>query len=455
MSKKMYKDLVNNVLDLIGGKDNLVSLTHCVTRLRFSVKDKSLIEKEKIEQTQGVMGVQWVGEQLQIIIGRDVDEVYKQICENHHIEVLATIEEDLDDGQPHKKSNQFLEVLANIFTPLVYAFSAGGMIKCIAMFLEMLNILPTNDGTLIVLNALGDAPFYFMPFMIGYTTAKQFKINEIFGIMVAGCLMYPTFLNQTAGQEIQFLFLKIPCLSYASTVLPVLLSVILFSFVYKFVDRFVPKSLNIIFTGFLSMAISAPIMLCLIAPVGNYCGTFLAQFLETFFTTFGPVAGAVFAGSLSFYVMTGMHYASMTLMMQNLALLGYDYLMPAIFINNIAVAGATLGASLHIKKKEMKSAAVSNGAIALLGISEPALYGIDFKYKYPLVGIVAGGVVAGALYMILGVKCYAFGPVGLTSFPQYMKTTANLIGIVVCVAVSFIVSFLSSYFFGRKYRGDE
>lgn len=444
-----YEFMCNEILTMIG-KENIMDVFHCVTRLRFIVKHKEQVDLAKLEQIDGVIQVKVIGEQIQCIIGPHVTDVYDEFC------VISGFQrkEEIEDEEivPVKKDNllnRVLETLSSIFMPLITVFCTGGMIKCLSLLLSTFGVLAADDGMLVVLDAIGDAPFYFLPFMVAYTTAKRFKLNELLGLMVAGVLMYPTFMNQ-AGESIHFLFVAIPCYSYAATVLPVLLCVITMSYVYRLVNRMIPKNVSLVFSGMISFAIFMPIMLFVIAPLGNYGSSMISVMFTTLFQVAGPLAGALFAGLMPFLVMTGMHSALDPVILQNFATVGKDYLFPAFFINNIAVAGATLGASFKIKDKKLKAAAISNGGLGILGITEPALYGICVKYKFALVGAIIGGAAGGAVYMFFHVQSYAFAMPGIFSIVSYIDGTSNLIWMIVSLLIAFIVAFLCAFILTKE-----
>ena len=444
--KMTYEKLCNDILQIIS-TGNIQDVFCCVTRLRLIVKDKSIIDRPALEQIDGILQVKEMGNQIQLVIGTHVQDVYKDFCA-----LTGFSEKDVlgdDEETPTKKAGsipaRILEVLSSIFAPLMPMFVTGGMIKSIVMILTTFGLLDPASGTAAVLNAIGDAPFYFLPFAAGCTTAKQFRLNQMYGLMIAGCLMYPTFMNQTMGESVQFLFFSIPAFSYASSVLPTILCVIAFSYLFRFVDKFIPANFKIVLSGTISFSLFVPVLLAVIAPIGNYAGTALSEVLMQMLTTLGPVAGAILAGFMSFIIMTGMHWAIQGVMITNLTQLGFDLIFPAMFINNIAVAGATLGAAFKIKHSDMKATAISSGLLGIIGITEPALYSIDLKYRQPLVGLIVGGAVGGFVYMLAGVKCYQYAMPGIFSIPAYIDGGSNALFMILALAAAFGVSFIYSY----------
>lgn len=446
-----YETMCKEILEIVG-PENLTDAFHCVTRLRLVVKNKEAVNQQRLAKVPGVMQVKTTAGQIQVVIGPQVADVYEEFCKIAHLEQKRAVDEDTDSKDAAKGGSpiaKVLDVLSSIFTPVIPAFSAGGMIKCVSMLLTAFHFLPEESSVITVLNAIGDAPFYFLPFIVAYTTAKRFRLNEVLGLMAAGILLYPTFLQQTEGESLRFLFFDIPCLSYATSVLPAVLSVILVSYVYRLLDKFIPKSVGLVFTGMLAFLLCAPIMLGFLAPLGYNVSLLLGKGMMFLFSTVGPLAGALFAGLLPLLVVAGMHTCLDPVIIQNFSTLGYDYLFPAFLINNIAVAGSTLGASFKIKDPAMKAAAVSNGGLGFLAITEPALYGINVPYKQPLIGSIVGGAVGGALYMLFGVVSYAYTMPSIFSLVSYADGTRNLLWMVVSIAASFAAGFVYSFIFTK------
>lgn len=450
-----YQKLCDDILAVVS-KDNIQDVFCCLTRLRLIVKDKSAVDRKKLEAINGILQVKEMGNQLQLVIGTHVQDVYKDFCSITGFSEKDVIGDDDETPSSGKVSipSKILEVFSSIFAPLMPIFVTGGMIKSLIMILSTFGALDAASGTYAVLNAIGDAPLYFLPFAVGCTTAKHFKLNQMYGLMIAGCLLYPTFLNQTMGESVPFLFFSIPSFSYASSVLPTILCVIIFSYLFRAIDRLIPTNLRIVFSGTISFAIFVPILMAVIAPIGNYCGEALSTVLMQMLTTMGPLAGAILGGLMSFIIMSGMHWAIQGVMITNLTALGYDLIFPSMFLNNIAVAGATLGASLKIKHADMKATAFSSGVLGIIGITEPALYSIDLKYRQPLIGLIAGGAVGGFIYMLLGVKCFQYAMPGIFSLPAYINDGNNVLFMGIALVAAFVVSFAYSFIMTKDVTDD-
>lgn len=463
MSKEnaKYERMCQEILRLVP-LENIQDVFHCTTRLRLVVKDASLVDAHALEMIDGVVKVKEVGNQFQLVIGTEVANIYQVFCELTGLDNRPMDPEDEGDSTERSQAKEGLssiaarcvETLSAIFLPITRVLVAGGVLKSVVMLLTTFGVLPAEGGTALVISAIADAPYYYLPFFVGLTTARRFRLKEIWGLMIAGTLMYPTFLNQTSGESLEFLFFSVPAYSYASTALPTLLCVIAFSYLFRLVDRIMPNNLKLIFSGAISFAIFLPVLLAVVAPLGNWCGQALSGVTNQMFETLGPLAGALIAGPWSLMVLVGMHTALFPLMVQNLNDFGFDFLLPAALVNNLAVAGAVIGASFKIRDPKMRLAARTNGMLCLFPVSEPALYTICTTYRQPLIATVVGGVVGGALYMLLGVRCYAFATPGMLSLPAYYDGGYNLLFAVLSMLAAFVAAFVYSYFMTRDNNGD-
>ena len=451
-----FDALCRAILEAVGGSQNIANVFHCITRLRIVPANRDLVDMDKLSQIKGILKVVESSGQIQCVIGTTVPEVYNDFIAisgvNPGGEVKADTADTAADVQ-EKKPNLIirgLNTLAACVTPYLYAIVAGGMIKGIVSLITALGLVASDSDIITVLNAVGDAPFYFIPFLAGYAAAKRFKVKEVFGIMTAGILMYSTFSAPAEGvASYAFGFLSIPAYNYKSSLFPVILSVWFFSVIFHFIDRRMPKNLRIVFSGALSFLIAAPIFLAFLAPLGNWFASVLTGGFAWLFTNAGPFAGALFCGIIPLTVIFGIKGWS-AVELNNLATLGYDYMLPNFFYSNLAVSGAILAYALKLKKGDQRSAAISTGLVCILGITEPALYGFALPEKRPLAAAMAGGAIAGALAMFLGVVTYAFSAPGITSIATYMDEGNNFLLLLVVMAVAWLASFAISFALCKK-----
>ena len=455
LSKYEYGKMCSEILDAFGGPQNVKNVFHCITRLRLVPANRDLVNMEKLNQISGILKVVESSGQVQCVIGTTVPEVYADFLAISGASAGGEVEAASDakaDGVEEKKPNlliRALNTLASCVTPYLYAIVAGGMIKGIVSLITAFGVSSSSD-VITVLNAVGDAPFYFMPFLVGFAAAKRFRVKEVFGIMTAGILMYSTFMSPAEGvSAYRFLFFNIPAYNYKSALFPVILSVWLFSVVFHFIDKRMPKNLRIVFSGALSFLISAPLFLAFLAPLGNMFAKVMTGAFAWLFTHAGPFAGALFCGIIPLTVIFGIKGWS-AIELQNLNTLGYDYMLPNFFYSNLAVSGAILGYAAKMKKSEQKSAAISTGLVCILGITEPALYGYALPEKKPLAAAMIGGAIAGACAMLLGVVTYAFSAPGITSIATYMDDGNNFLLLLPVMAIAWGSSFAISFLLSKK-----
>lgn len=452
-SKYEYGQMCTEILEAIGGSQNVKNVFHCVTRLRIVPANRDLVDLDKLNGVNGLLKVIESSGQLQCVVGTTVAEVYADFLEIGGIKASGEAGPDpVHEAAEEKKPNiitQGLNTLASCVTPGLYAIVAGGMIKGIISLFTAFGVSSQSD-IITVLNAVGDAPFYFMPFIIGYAAAKRFKVKEIFGIMVAGILMYATFLSPAEGiTGYQFGPILIPAYNYKGSIFPVILSVWIFSIVFHLIDKHMPKNLRIVFSGAFSFLITAPLFLGFAAPLGNWAAIGMTSAFSWLFAHTGPFAGALFCGIIPLTIIFGIKGWS-AIELQNLETLGHDFMLPNFFYSNLAVSGAVLAYALKMKPGEQKSAAVSTGLVCILGITEPALYGIALPEKKPLYAAMAGGAIAGAAAILLGVVTYAFSMPGITSIATYVDEGSNFLRLLIVMAIAWVSGFAISFVLNKK-----
>lgn len=309
-TKSEYTQLCTEILDAVGGSKNIKNVFHCITRLRIVPVNRDAVDMDKLSKVSGILKVVESSGQIQCVIGTTVPEVYEEFLAMSGVAAGGAVEaEPATDDVPEKKPNiitRGLNTLASCVTPGLYAIVAGGMIKGIVSLLTAIGLVSSKSDIITVLNAVGDAPFYFMPFIIGYAAAKRFKVKEIFGIMTAGILMYSTFLSPKEGiTGYAFGPINIPAYNYKGSIFPVILSVWIFSIIFHLIDKHMPKNLRIVFSGALSFLISAPLFLGFAAPLGNWIAKGMTSGFAWLFTHAGPFAGALFCGIIPLTIIFG------------------------------------------------------------------------------------------------------------------------------------------------------
>lgn len=437
-----YNHLSKTILKNVGGEENILDVYHCITRLRFHLKDSSKVNEKEITDSEGIAGAQFKGSEFQVIIGNDVKNVYENFVS--HMKDFGR-----QDGEVStEKTNimtKLMDTLAGVFVPVLPAITAAGMVKSVLALLLAVRAISSESDIYQLFNILSDAAFYFLPFLLAVTSARKFKTNEFLALTVAGSLMYPTIMTGAAdGGGLHVFGLTIPFINYAASIIPIVLSVWLLSKVYRFIDKRTPETVRLLIAPMLSLFIIVPISLGLLAPLGNYAGYYLAGFLTWIFAVSGPVAGLILGATIPLIVMTGMHYVVNPIVLQNLNQLGYDFIAPLFFLCNIAQAGATLAVFTKAKDKKLKSLALSTGISAIFGITEPAMYGVNIREKRPFFASLIAGGIGGFVATMFGVKVYAFVMPGITGIPAYITQGGDNRNIVV-ILLSLLITFASSF----------
>lgn len=450
---KDYMTLAADILKHVGGKDNISFATHCVTRLRLTVKDKNRVEAEEINKLASVFGSKWSNNQFQVIIGNEVNDVYEALCQVGDFQRQEGIDENLDHSlSPEKKGIQdllgtFMETLSSIFAPFIPAIVACGLLQGLLYSIQTLGWIDPNSATYTFFFTCSQAAFYFLPILAAFSAGKRFRCNPYLAATTAAIIMHPTF-SAMAGTSIKlFGFLPITYAGYASTVIPAILIVYFQSFVEKACKRVVPKMIDIIVTPLVSVMLSAVVGWMILAPIGNWIGTFVAQGILWLYTSLGPVGGALCGALYPFMLMTGMQVAMSPITVQNLATLGYDFIYPCTASSNAAMAVCALFIFYKSKKEETKSLGLSTGVTALIGVTEPVMFGLIMKYKKALWATVIGGAAGGAIMGAFTVQYLSFGFVPFGTIVLAMTETFPwyLLGVGVAMVVTWIAMSLLKF----------
>lgn len=443
------KELAQNVLELVGGERNISSLTHCATRLRFVLKEDRKADLKALDRLEGVLKAQNAGGQVQVVVGNKVDAVYAELRNL----TSGNLQSEDGDAAPKKKQNPVnvvLETIAGIFTPVLPALIGCGMIKCVATVLAALGWME-GSGFLSIVNMIGDLIFYFLPFFIAVSAAQKFKTNPYLAVALAAGLMHPVILDgaakiaETGVKTIDFLGMPILLMKYSSSVIPIILGVWVMSYLYPVVDKFIPKFLRVLLTPMIVLFIMIPLELIVLGPVGSYIGTWLTDGINYLYATVGVLAGTILGFFKPIMVMFGMHYAIMPIQIQQIASIGSTMLLPASLAANLAQAGAAFGVFVLTKSNTMKSAAGSSGFTALFGITEPAIYGVNLRYKRPFfAGCAAAGIVGG-FYSIVHASANAIALPGVLALGTYTadRYVYIVIGSIAAVVLGFVFTLLA------------
>ncbi|MER0122561.1 beta-glucoside-specific PTS transporter subunit IIABC [Streptococcus sp. ZJ93] len=445
-----YRQLATQILQGVGGKENVNSVTHCATRLRFELKDTAQASTDTIKSLAGVVGVVQSGGQYQVIIGSDVGNVYREL-----IQVGDFKEEDKVDTV-HKQSLgvRLMASISGIFTPILPVITAAGMIKAVLSILVVFHLVENTDQNYQILNFIGDAGFYFLPIFLGGTAARQFKTNPYLGMLMGAMLLHPTFTTMVmeakeSGGGIALFGLPITVASYSSTVIPVILAVLFMSYAERLADKISPKAIKFFSVPLLTMLTTSIVTFVVVGPIGAIVGQWLGTFFQLL-ENFGPWVVPTVVGIFSpFLVMTGTHYGLVSIGINNRMTLGYDTVaQPGMLASNVAQGGAALAIAMKTKDANKKALASSAGLTAIFGITEPALYGITLQNKAALYGSMIAGGIGGFFLGIMNARNFAGGSPGLLTIASYIGGDTfyyfyvAIAGLILSVIIAFIATFI-------------
>lgn len=442
MAKKKYDEISQRIYELTGGKENIARAYHCMTRLRLNVKDKGLVKVDEIGKIAGVAGTQWHGDQLQIIIGQDVDELYSTFCKLGGMDAEKKVDENLDQGARKFTINTIFQTMAAILLPVIPALAGAGMIKGLITILTTYAGVDSASEMIVVMTMAGDCAFYFLPFLVAWSASKRFDTNTALAISLAGVLLYPTMTagNTSGAEALSLLGLPIPFPRYFGSTIPIILTVLVLSYVYRWVNKVIPKNLRIVFTPMLVLMIMTPLTLIAIGPAAMYLSQLLVGIFNFLYGLSPIIAGAIIGATRLFVVMTGMHLSLSTICIGNIAELGYDWLLPMHTMGTLALFGACFAVWIKSKNSENKQIGASTAISAFIGITEPGIYGVFVKFKNAMIATIAGGAVGGAIVGMFGGRATAFVNSCILSTPVFM--TDNFWCVAVGMAVSAVVAFI-------------
>ncbi|MHA7766899.1 beta-glucoside-specific PTS transporter subunit IIABC [Bacillus atrophaeus] len=440
-----YHKVSKEILQLVGGEENVQSVIHCMTRLRFNLHDNAKADRSRLEQMDGVMGTNISGEQFQIIIGNNVPKVYKALLEN------SGLSEENTKGASGQKKNvlsALFDVISGVFTPILPAIAGAGMIKGLLALAVTFGWMAETSQAHTIITAIGDGAFYFLPMLLAVSAARKFGSNPYVAAAIAGAILHPDLTALLgSGKSISFIGLPVTAATYSSTVIPILLAIWMTSYVEKWIDRVTPSSLKLIVVPTLTLVIVVPVTLMTVGPLGAILGDYLSVGVNYLFDHAGIVAMILLAGTFSLIIMTGMHYALVPIMINNIAQNGHDYILPAMFLANMGQAGASFAVFLKSKNKKFKSLAFTTSITALMGITEPAMYGVNMRLKRPFAAALIGGAAGGAFYGVTGVASYIVGGnAGLPSIPIFIGPT--FLYAVIGLVISFAAGTAAAYLIG-------
>lgn len=445
-----HHDVAKRIIENVGGKDNIQNVWHCMTRLRFKLKNYDIVDHDALLKEQAVVGTNHKNEQLQVVIGTNVTEYYETVAS---LLGMDTEESSADAGsnEPAERKgliSTFMDIVSGVFGPIVPAIAGAGMIMGLMSGLSALNIISNESHTYIVIDMISKGVFTFLPFFVAASAARIFKTNQYLAIAIAASLQVPAMTNAVAEGVIDqfnlFGFLPVPVFSYAGTVIPIIIAIWALSHIHRFIDKVLPEVLRTVFTPTLSLFVAGILTLVVIGPAGIYLGNWLAAGVEWLFGVSPILAGIVVGGIRPIAVFTGLHHAMTPIALQNFANQGYDMLMPMMFMANMAITGATAAMYVKLNTKEEKSIALSAVVSGFLGITEPALFGILTKNAKAFIAATIGSSIASAFISFFGVRIYGYILSSVFSLPAYVGEyfIFIIIGMIIALSVSFAITYI-------------
>ncbi|HEM2888928.1 TPA: PTS glucose transporter subunit IIA, partial [Streptococcus suis] len=449
-------ETAKQIIQIIG-EDNITFMTHCATRLRMNVADENKVDLNALDQVSGVIKAQIKSGQLQVIIGAKVAQVFEEASK------LVSLSDNQVQSTEIKKNiiARVVEAISGCFGPVIPVLIGCGMVKSVAAILTTLNLVDPTSGTYQIISLIGDLLFYFFPFFLAVSAAKKFKTHEFLAVALAGALMYPTIQNgalqaaETGVNSLSFLGLPVLFVNYKSTIIPIILSVWIMSYVYKWVNKLIPDTFKVLFVPMIVLFIMVPLELIVIGPFGTYLGQGVAKVVSYLYTTNGVLGALLFGTFRPLLIIFGMHYAITPINAQLIAEYGYSVISPANLTGNLAQAGATLATFFFLKKKSEKAEALSAGVTALFGVTEPAMFGFNLKYKKPMIcAMIAGGIGAAYINFWSGGATAVILP-GLLALPTYIAD--NYIHIIIGISISIALAMIGTLVFGigSKPKADD
>lgn len=407
--------LASTIIEKVGGKENVKSVTHCMTRLRFILNDINMANQDEIKALDDIMGVVYKGGQLQLIIGPQVTDIYDEV-----MKIIPMIEDEKVVNEIKEENikkdfkyylNEIMGTLAGCMTPMIPVLLCMGICKAIVAVLgpQLMGVLSETDSLYVLFTFVGDAGLYFIPIYVGYTAAKKFGMNELMGMFLGAILIHPTLIQMaTDGTKFNVYGIPASVQNYSSSIIPIILTIWVASYVEKFFKKYTPDVLKVFGIPLGTLLIMLPLELCLFGPLGAFIGEYICQGIIGLYDIAGPLAVGIVGATFGLLVLTGMHTVLMAFLFMTFPMIGYDgFIIPAIMACSYAGAGVTLACVLKFKDKKKKQLTLGYFVTWLFGgVGEPMLYGLNIPYRTPLYAGMISGFLAGVVTGLLGLKAY-------------------------------------------------
>ncbi|AZK47960.1 beta-glucoside-specific PTS transporter subunit IIABC [Paenibacillus lentus] len=454
MSRK-YDKLAQEIVDKIGGSENVSTLTHCMTRLRFALNDNKKADQQAIKALDGVIDAIQSGGQFQVVIGTHVEEVYTEVIK--HLNPINHSNGSSSDDRKVGVFGKLIDFISGTFSPIVPAIAGAGMIKALLAILLLFNLVSRESQTYYVVNFMSDAIFYFLPFLLAFSAANKLKCSPVLALVTAGILLHPNLIAlRSAGEDVSVFGIPLTLVSYSSSVVPILLSIWAQSYIESFFKKIIPNAVKIIFVPMFTILVMGIISLTALGPLGSFFGTYLAMGFDFLGSQGAWLIIFIIATFWPLLVMFGLHHNIVPLSLAQITTLGYENILgPGAIISNISQGAAALVVGWRTKDSSFKQISTSSGITGLMGITEAALYGVNLPKKYPLIAAMIGSAFGGLYAGLMGVSRYATGASGIPAIPLYIgENIWNLYNILIALGISAIVTAVLTYLLSLKFEKE-
>ncbi|WYP26442.1 beta-glucoside-specific PTS transporter subunit IIABC [Alkalihalobacillus sp. FSL W8-0930] len=467
-----YEQLAKEIIEKVGGKENVNSVVHCITRLRFKLKDESKAQTEVLKNMDGIVTVMKSGGQYQVVIGNHVPDVYKAVTLIGGFANASQVDQG-EEEQGGSLFNRFIDIIASIFTPILGVLAATGMIKGFNALFLATGWLEETDGTYLMLNIIGDCLFYFFPIFLGYTAIKKFGGNPFLGLAIGAALVYPSISEIMSGEPLYVLFggtifespiyitfLGIPVIlmSYAQSVIPIILAAFFASKVERFFKKIIPDVVKMFLVPFSTLLIVIPVTFIIIGPIATWASQLLGQATIFVYDLSPVVAGLVLGGLWQVIVIFGLHWGLVPIALNNLVSTGSDPVLAMIFAASFAQIGAVLAVWIRTKNDKLKTLSFPAFISGIFGVTEPAIYGITLPLKKPFLFSLVGAGIGGAIIGFSGGAGYMIGGLGIFQVPSFIGPEGLNVGFwgaMASMPVAFVIAFILTYLFGGVNKVTE
>lgn len=454
MTKVDYQQLAGEILERVGGEDNIATLAHCATRLRMQIRDVDLVDDEGVQNLRGVVTTVEAGGQYQIVIGNDVPKVYEGLSELTDLTSdTAEVQEEALQGNFF---DRFIQLISSLFTPILWPMAGLGLFKAFLVLTVQLGWVSPESSTYLILNASSDAFFYFLPIFLAITAARRFNTNQFTSMAIAGALVYPTIVALTEATEpVTFMGIPVVVMSYTSSVIPIIVAVWVQGYLERFFNKFLPDWLRNFTTPLLTVFIMVPLVLMTVGPVTTLIAQWLSDGVTFLLSALPWLGGAILGGLWQVFVMFGLHWAFIPMMINDLGTQGFTVITAPLMAAVLAQAAAALGVLLRsrsLKRREVAGPGVVSGFLA--GITEPAIYGVNLPLKLPFYFGIVGGAVGGAIIGLGDLASSEFVFPSLLAYPAFL-THGEFSFMVIGTVVAMLIGFLLTFFFGPREQPDD